>query len=546
MVILLLLFNSSMRYSYGSVPADTLIKDYAVYTFSNAADGKLMQVAGNILYNEKYADGAKIIQRKKTVSDGSIDAWQRWYIIYKFTKAGIKYYFIRNVFSGKLLSAADDPSKAGAQLQQYYKQDKKEADKQLWSFRQIGAAQHFLIINKASRMSIAGATATPGDSIQVVQEPADKNVRQLWTLALQPNDTYRDDDVVRFFNRNNNNQGSVAFDEGVSIPLYWGANKGKVLWVTQDAWDGIALQSNKKFKCTDYFQYRNSILIQPSLNDWNPNDTKNITKDGSAQNKPKQICDIMPNTEFAWPSAGMEIGNHVFMHCGEGDGLNVKGQSLYDLTEDAGSLWKVKRTVPKGLSVYREINYAAGMVNTGNGYVYVFGTKGIVSGYGSNVYVARFPVTDPQAWTFWNGASWVGTPVVGDTAKVVSGLGTATVSYVHGKYVLITMDQGFNCDAPRDIYAAVSDKPTGPFTQREKVYSITEYFNGKYARYYTPSIHPEFDNGRNELLITYCLNFSACGVSECWNGYQDPYFYRVKGIRIPYEKIGLYNTKSEH
>ena len=101
-----------------------LIKDYAVYTLSNAADGKLMQVAGNILYNEKYADGAKIIQRSKTIADGNIDAWQRQYIIYKFTESGIKYYSIRNVFSGKLLSAADDPLKAGAQLQQYYKQVK--------------------------------------------------------------------------------------------------------------------------------------------------------------------------------------------------------------------------------------------------------------------------------------------------------------------------------------------------------------------------------------------------------------------------------------
>jgi len=539
MAALLLLFNVGMHRSYGAVHADTPVKDYAVYTFSNASDNRLMQVAGNIYYNEKYADGAKIIQRKKTVTDGNTNAWQRWHIIYKCTEDGIKYYYIRNVFSGKFLTASDNQPKAGAQLWQYYKQNKQKEDEQLWSFRHIGSTQHFLIVNKANRMAVAGAPGISGDSIPVVQEPVDKSARQLWTLTLQPDDTYRDDDVVRFFNRNNSDQGSVAFDEGVSIPLYWGANKGKALWVTQDAWDGIALQPNKKFKCTDFFQYRNSMLIQPSLTDWNPDNTKNITKDGSAQNRPKQICDIVPHTEFAWPAAGVEIGNHVYMQCGEGDGLTVKGQSLYDLTESAGSKWDVKRTVPDGLRIYAGVNYAAGMVKADDGYVYVFGTKGIVSGYGTNVYVARFPVRDPQAWTFWNGASWTANPITGDTAKIASGLGTATVSFVHGKYVLITMDQGFNCDSPRNIYAAVSDKPAGPFTQREKVYSISEYLYGSYARYYTPSIHPEFDNGRNELLVTYCLNFSACGVSECKDGYQDPYFYRVKGIRIPYAKIGL-------
>ena len=101
------------------------------------------------------------------------------------------------------------------------------------------------------------------------------------------------------------------------------------------------------------------------------------------------------------------------------------------------------------------------------------------------------------------------------------------------------MDQGFNCDASRNIYIATATSPTGPFTTRKLVYTINEYFFGQYARYYTPSIHPEFNNGRNELLVTYCLNYSACGVNSCQNGYMDPYYYRVKGVRIPYSVIGL-------
>ena len=101
------------------------------------------------------------------------------------------------------------------------------------------------------------------------------------------------------------------------------------------------------------------------------------------------------------------------------------------------------------------------------------------------------------------------------------------------------MDQGFNCEDKRDIYISTSNSPTGPFTAQKYIYTVSEYFGGKYARYYTPSIHPESVNGRNELLLTFCLNFSGCGVTDCQNGYLDPYYYRVKNIRVPYSVVGL-------
>lgn len=53
------------------------------------------------------------------------------------------------------------------------------------------------------------------------------------------------------------------------------------------------------------------------------------------------------------------------------------------------------------------------------------------------------------------------------------------------------------------------------------------------------TIHPQFDNEKNELLLTYSLNFSGCKIDPYENGFLDPYYYRIKGIRVPYDMIGL-------
>lgn len=513
--------------------AASSISDYAVYTFECLAGGKYMEVSGNPLYNEKYSDQRLITQYASSVSNGNIDGWQRWHVIYKTTVNNIKYYHIRNVFSGKLLEVPNASHTSGIQLQQYL-EFVLPADQQLWSISATDSDGVYRIVNKGSGLAVTNAGSSTANGTAVTQETLGTGNNQKWRMVERAADTYRDDNVVRFFNRNGNSQGSVAFDQGTSIPL----SNGKVLWVTQDAWDGASLQPNGKFSCNSFFSYGNSILIQPAANNWS-SDAPNMTRDSSAQNKPKQICDIQSGNTFAWPAHGVEIGSHVYMQCGEGSGLNATNQSLYDLSLKSGNKWQVKRTLPAGMSGQAAINYSAGMVKAADGYVYVFGTQGTGFGYTLNVHVARFPVTNPQSWTFWNGSSWVSTPVTGDAARIADGLGTADVAYVNGKYVMVIMDQGFNCDNTRNIYTATATSPTGPFTTRTKVYSISEYLYGNYARYYTPAVHPESVNGRNELLVTYCLNFSACGVQDCVDGYLDPYFYRVKGIRIPYSKIGL-------
>jgi len=505
-----------------------IISDYGTYTLKCQAGSKFMEVYGEITYNEKYKNNAKIVQNEAT----RIGIWQEWQVIYRKTLNGVKYFELMNLHSGKALAAPCVLAKSGLQLQQNsYTGD----DLQLWEIRSVGITGYFNIINKKNGLAITNLKGSSSNNSAIVQEVPGAGEKQNWLFTSINADAYRDDVVVGFFERNDPSQGSVAFDQGNSIPLTWGKNNGKVLWVTQDAWDGKSLQPNNMFCCDDFFKYNNSMFVQQTKTDWSPT-CPNIIID-SPMGRPRQICSNQPGTDWSWAGPGIEIGNKVYIHCGEGKGLGATEQSLYVLTQSEDSLWKSERTTPKGLSGQTAVIYAAGMVKASDNYVYCFGSHG--NGFQEDINVARFPVKNPQSWTFWDGSKWTEMPSTNKAASISSSLAVSYVAYCNGKYVMVTIDNGFMCSDKRNMYISTSTSPTGPFSERVLVYKIQEYFYGKYARYYTPCIHPESINGRDELLVTYSLNFSGCGVESCQNGYLDPYFYRVKGIRVPYSKIGL-------
>jgi hypothetical protein len=498
--------------------------DYGVYAITGT-NGKLLQVAGDYTFNEKYKDNQKIEAGK---SEAVMPVWQKWHIIYNSAAGGVRYYQIRNLYTGKFLNAGTG-AQAGAQAEQYRES---AAAGELWVVTQSSTLGVYTIVNKNTGLALS-ASATDGKV--TLANADDKSSDQHFTLKPLAEQAYRDDSAIGFFERNNTSQGSVAFDQGTSVPL----NDGRVLWITQDAWDGTRLRDNHMFACSDFFNYNNSVMIQPTATDWNPEHTTNMTIPNSAHGRPRQIFNNQPGTDWSWPGLGVQIGNDVWVQCGEGRGLGATNQSLYKLTPNAGNEWNAVRYTPAGMSGQTNISYSVGMVKANDGYVYSFGSQGFNFGYGNNIFVARFKQTDPLTWTFWDGSSWASSPTTNDAAKVAVGPGNNSISYLNGKYIMMSMDQGFNCEDKRDIYISTSNNPTGPFTAQKYIYTVSEYFGGKYARYYTPSIHPESVNGRNELLLTFCLNFSGCGVTDCQNGYLDPYYYRVKNIRVPYSVVGL-------
>jgi len=80
------------------------VEDYGVYTVKSISSGRFMQVAGDTLYNQKYQDGALIIQHALDLDEeANPQKYQRWHLIYVSTENGVKYYTIRCTMSGKLL-----------------------------------------------------------------------------------------------------------------------------------------------------------------------------------------------------------------------------------------------------------------------------------------------------------------------------------------------------------------------------------------------------------------------------------------------------------
>jgi len=535
------------------------VDDYSVCTVKSISSGRFMQVAGDLLYNQKYKDGALITQHVvEKDEEAKPQKYQRWHIIYVSTENEVKYYAIRSTMSGKLLDVPAGALVAGVQLQQSA-ENTVIANRMLWSIVEVSTGK-FRITNKNSGLVLTNKDASILDDTPISQEVNTDADNQLWEINKQLPCSYRDDKVVKFFERNKRTFGSSAFDQGSSILL----SNGRTLWITQDSWDGNQLQTTKNlFSSSNFFSYGNSMFIQPSLTDWSPDNAPNITRLNSAQGRPKQICDIQSGQSFAWPSNGVEIDGKVYLICGEGQGLSQTTQTLYEIypSSTGSSVWTSIRHVVPGLSNYNTINYATGMVKADDGYAYVFGSRGLGFGYSLQIFVARFSQADPfNNWTFWDGSTWTNKPPTTDAeytkAKLFEGTGaSAAVSYVNGKFVLITLDQGFWVTTSRFVRGTVSASPTSKFAASKKLYNINEYTYGTQARYYSPNVHPQFKNENDELLFTYSLNFNADdkqditvnasgekivnGVSVVKGPYIDPYFYRVKGVRVPYSVLGI-------
>lgn len=520
-----------------STTADTLsavstVSNYGTFIIKNQASGKYLEVSGTTNLGEKLADGTTLDQYELAYANNQLFRWQEW----QFSKQSNGYYTIMNINSGKYIDVPGGSTTSGGAIDQLRGNN---TDAQYWALTAVGGS--YKIINKANGLAITDHGSSTDDGAAVTQETYTGGKNQLWKLNSMASDSYRDDAVVGFFQRTS---GSEAFDGGASIPLTWSGNAGKVFWVTNDVFYN-QLNAKNELNCGQIFNYHNSGLIQPANHSWDPSATVNVLSSDGVQifHDPKAGA-------LFWPNAGIEIGQHIYVHNMEvpAGSLSADAQYLCDITESSTTtIPAVNNISVPNMSTQTDILYAIGMVKPGDGYVYAYGQGGFL---GASVFVARFPVTDPTSWTFWNGSTWAATPTTSSAAVIATApCNNNTVGYVNGKYVLITMDFGFACDeTSRNMYAATALSPTGPFTTAKTVYSLPDYKLGHEPVFYNPTIHAEFDNGHNELLVDYCLNFyskndgtNATCLAPCSNadGNEDPNDYRPKGVRIPYSLIGL-------
>ncbi len=512
---------------------NSLISNYGTFTIQCVTGSKFIEVAGTTNQGTKLFDGTKLEQWQASINGlGQTDRWQKWQI----SKAANGYYTIMNLNSGKYIDVPGSTTVSGTVLQQYRGN---LTDAQYWAFTAVGS--NYKITNKANGLAITNHASSTANGTTITQETYTGANNQLWTMNAIAADSYRDDAVVGFFQRTT---GSDAFDGGASVPLTWSSNNGKVLWVTNDTFYS-QVNGSGEFSCGLIFPYRNSALIQPASKSWDPSLTSNITSPDGVQ-----IFHTTTSGALLWPGAGIEIGQHVYVHNIEvpNGSLGATNQFLCDITQSTTtSIGAVNKLTVPNMSGQTAVTYSLGMVKPGDGFVYAYGTGGFI---GAGVYVARFATGSPTSWTFWNGTTWASTPTNATAAQVASGpANNNTVGYVNGKYVLIEMDFGFSCDASsRNVYSLTSTSPTGPFTNKQTVYTLADYKQGHTPVFYNPCIHAEFNNGHNELLIGYAVNFyskndgtGAKCLTDCSNpdGSEDPNDYRIKGVRIPYSLIGL-------
>ncbi len=506
----------------------SLANSYDTYTISTTEETGFIEVSGETVLGDKLKDGTMLKTAKPSVNElKSTDRWQKWLI----SKQTNGYFTIMNLNSGKYITASAGKSITQARANQ--------TDAQYWRITKA-QGNYYKITNKGSGLAISNNALSKDSAL--TQSAYINSAAQHWKLNAIKADSYRDDAVVGFFQRNS---GSSAFDEGSSIPLYYSLNKGKVLWVTGDTFYN-QVDAKGEFDCNLYFPYHNSALLQPADHSWGPEKTKNlISSDG-----PQIFRPANPKNLF-WPGAGIEVGNKIYVHNIEviAGTLNTVNQYLGVITETSTYNIPPVEVVPvPGMTGQTAIVYTVGMVNNPkDGCIYAYGIGGYMA---ASVFVARFAPAAPTKWKFWDGKNWADKPSVAASAAVAkASTNNIAVGYVNGKFLLISMDFGFTCDVTtRNMYSSVSNSPTGPFINKKTIYTLPDYKQNHAPVYYNPTIHAEFKNGHNELLIAYCINFynrnddknTTC-LTPCSNpdGTEDPNDYRIKGIRVPFSLMGL-------
>ena len=527
---------------------------YGTFQLTNVSSSKLLEVRVDTSLMHGQSNPANVQQNASGGSGSGVAGNQKWYFIQQGTGAitNSTWFLIMNVENGMYLEAPNGTSGTLMWVDHY-----NGFPSQAWNIQTVSGQSYYVIRNENGLVLTDHGSST-ANGAPITEETFASSTSQYWNLSAITAEAYRDDVVVNFFHRGAVANTTVAFDEGASVPLTNGANNGKVLWITQDAYASSQLQTNGMLYC-QFFSYHNSGFLQPTVTNWTSSAALNITTTSNAGTGVSELEIIKSpgdhNSTYTWPGAGVEIGSNVYLNAYESaNGSTPANQVLDQIAESTSSnTWgAVTRLTPNGMSGQTKIGYAAGMIKkSSNDTVYVYGTESTYFNVQS-VFLARYPTSNPSSWSYWRGHSWATTP---DTTSALSGqltIGTGTsaqanvsVNYVNGKYVMMQMDLGYFCDPnPHGIYISTATSPFGPFTAPKLVYTINDFYkDGHLARYYTPIIHGEFVNGKSELLLTYCLNYGAAGGScstvDCYNSNQDPNFYQVKAIRVPYSIIGL-------
>jgi hypothetical protein len=335
--------------------------------------------------------------------------------------------------------------------------------------------------------------------------------------------TYKDIPFTELFKRS---EGWIAGDGGYSIPI--GNNKS--LWTFGDSYMDCYDAATKTVPCL--FQARNSAIIIDVID---PTDQMTLINNKGV---PTFFVAGTDRKYWFWPLSGFMHHDTIYvfqsriMATGEPGMWGFAGV-------DTNYVAKIHTSAPSEIQYSvlpsrNSINFGISVIKDGR-FTLVYGIKS--NGFGNDVFVARFRTGDIYyPWQYFDGKGWTA-----DLNKIKKIHSEFTASFyickIKDRYILITTEFSVGCDQGKNIFSATSDKPWGPFTGQHSIWQVDDTINGHYPFFYMANAHPEFDNGKKELLITYCINGYGNCVETCVDGRMDPNVYRPKAIRIPYKNI---------
>lgn len=335
-------------------------------------------------------------------------------------------------------------------------------------------------------------------------------------------ETYKDTVFTAYFHRES---GWIAGDGALSIDL----NNGKSLWLFGDSYVDQYDPETKTVPCL--FVARNSAL---EIGITNPEEQKTLVGTDSYS-----VFEVGQDRNYwFWPGMGFVNNDTAFVFQSR---LRNTGEGGMWGFEAIDSLYVAKIRIPtmeitgyEYLGARNDISFNNGVINDG-GFHYIYGIKN--NGFGNDLIVARFRDANPRAtWEYYDGSGW--SDEITNAQKIFAEFTSSFYVFkLKNKYVLITTEFSVGCDQGKEIYTYTSDNPHGPFSNKTTVWTVDDLVNGHYPFFYIAVAHPEYDNGKNELLITYSINGYGDCFDMCIDGRMDPNHYRPKAIRVPHKLI---------
>lgn len=321
-------------------------------------------------------------------------------------------------------------------------------------------------------------------------------------------------------------EGWIAGDGAYSIPI----SDNKSLWTFGDSYIDSFDSVTGKVPCL--FQGRNAAMIF---------DIKNPSFITTIRNSNREATLFSYGSDrkfWFWPASGFINSDTVYVFLNrlrttkEGGMWGFAGVDTgYVAKMPATNLSKISYSI---IPLTDSINFGVSVIEEGD-YTLLYGIRD--NGFGNDLFLARFKRGNLYSiWEYFDGEDW-GKDI--KNIKKIHSEFTASfyICKIKNTYSLITTEFSVNCDQGKNIFIATSGNPQGPFLNQHSVWQVDDTLKGHYPFFYMANAHPEFDNGKEELLITYCINGYGNCVETCTDNKMDPDVYRPRAIRVPFNLI---------